>query len=190
MDLFNILKHNYILMFALAVFSLFLSKPNYVSGLFTILLVVYGSYGLHYFSHKNVPILNIFTKTHTNYHHLEKKNMFIDVILETLVNLFIYGMLLFYIILYYFFPKQKIISGKVVLMYALFYTSIHIINYTIFESSIHKKHHLELDNNNRICNLGPDFMDKLFSTHCDMEYENTNKYTINLLIIFMILLYI
>ena len=97
-------------------------------------------------------------------------------------------MLLFYLVFNYFLPNQQVLNGKVVMMYALFYTSIHIINYTLFESSIHKKHHIELDRNNRICNLGPDFMDKLFSTECDNEYENTNKYMLNLIIVFMIIL--
>ena len=129
MKLFNILKYNFILMILLTVFSGILSYPNYISGILTIIFVIYGSYGLHYLSHKDIPILNILTKTHTNYHHTENKNMFMDVVLETLVNLFIYGMLLFYIIIQYLFPKQELINGKVVLMYALFYTSIHIINY-------------------------------------------------------------
>ena len=128
MKLFNILKYNSILMILLTIFSGILSYPNYISGIFTIIFVIYGSYGLHYLSHKDIPILNILTKTHTNYHHTENKNMLMDVILETLVNLFIYGMLLFYIVIQYLFPKQQLINGKVVLMYALFYTSIHIIN--------------------------------------------------------------
>lgn len=184
MNIKLLLENNILLLSLLALFSIILSYPNYITGIFTIIVVFYGSYILHYLSHYNVPILSIITTSHLKYHHSQQKNFYIDIITETLVNFFIYGMVLFYIIIVYCFPKTTILNGKIVLMYSLLYTSIHIYNYTIISSNIHRKHHIEVEQNNKICNLGPDFADKIFSTNCDEKYENSNHYIINLLLIF------
>ena len=116
--------------------------------------------------------------------------MFIDILTEFLMNFFIYGSVLYYLVIIYFYPSQNIINFRVLLMYSLFYTSIHILDYTLGDSETHKMHHIEVEQNNKVCNLGPDFIDKIFSTHCNDIYENTNKYTINLIIIFCIIMYL
>lgn len=187
MDIQLLLQNNLLLISLLGLFSIILSAPNYVSGLFTLVTVLLLSYFLHLFSHFNTPIINILSNTHTKYHHSKEKNKYIDLITEFLVNFFVYGSVLFYLIIIYFYPTQNIIHFRVLLMYSLFYTSIHILDYTLGDSDIHKMHHKEVEENNRICNLGPDFIDKMFSTHCNNQYENTNKYTINLIIIFVVL---
>jgi sterol desaturase/sphingolipid hydroxylase (fatty acid hydroxylase superfamily) len=128
------------------------------------------------------------SKTHTKYHHSKNKNKYIDLITEFIVNFFIYGSVFFYFIIVYFYPPaQDIINFRVLLMYSIFYTSIHILDYTLGESDIHRMHHIEVEENNKICNLGPDFIDKIFDTNCNNKYENTNKYSINLIIIFTFL---
>ena len=185
MDIQLLLQNNLLLISLLGLFSIILSTPNYVSGLFTLVTVLLLSYFLHLFSHFNTPIINILSNTHTKYHHSKEKNKYIDLITEFLVNFFVWFSLILFNH-YLFLSHSEYYSFRVLLMYSLFYTSIHILDYTLGDSDIHKIHK-EVEENNRICNLGPDFIDKMFSTHCNNQYENTNKYTINLIIIFVVL---
>ncbi len=187
MNIKLLMQNNLLLISLLSLFSIILSSPNYISGLFTLATVLLLSYFLHLFSHYNISFINFLSLTHTKYHHSENKNKYIDLISEFIVNFFIYGSVFLYFVIVYFFPTQDIINFRVLLMYSLFYTSIHILDYTLGESDIHRMHHLEVEKNNKVCNLGPDFIDKIFATNCNNKYENTNKYSINLIIIFTFL---
>ena len=122
MDIKLLLQNNLLLICLLGLFSIILSAPNYVSGLFTLVTVLLLSYFLHLLSHFNIPIINFISKTHTKYHHSQEKNMYIDILTELLVNFFIYGSVLYYLVIIYFYPSQNIINFRVLLMYSLFYT--------------------------------------------------------------------
>lgn len=192
MNLKKLIKNNLLVMITLISGGLIIGKPNYLMSLITLLICVILSFILHYFSHLNIPIYDSITRLHISYHHdNHKKHMLTDLLIEFLIDFFIYGGVFVYIIIYLIFPKQEIFIGRVAIMYALFYTSIHLINYTLIKNKIHIDHHLEHDEpEKRICNLGPDFMDHLFETSCKNMYENNNLYVINLIIIIVILKYL
>ena len=76
MDIQLLLQNNLLLISLLGLFSIILSTPNYVSGLFTLVTVLLLSYFLHLFSHFNTPIINILSNTHTKYHHSKEKNKY------------------------------------------------------------------------------------------------------------------
>ena len=86
MDIQLLLQNNLLLISLLGLFSIILSSPNYLSGLFTLVIVLMLSYFLHLFSHFNIPIINILSNTHTKYHHSKEKNKYIDLITEFLVK--------------------------------------------------------------------------------------------------------
>ena len=190
MNIKLLLKNNLLIITSLIIFSLILGRPNYIFSLLTLGVCILGSFCLHYLSHFNIPIYDYITKLHIDYHHNTKnKNLYLDIIIEFIINFFIYGSVLLYLIINYLYPQQKVFIGSIVYMYALFYTSIHLINYTIFKNKTHQLHHIK-HNNSKICNLGPDFMDHIFLTPCKYNvFENNNIYLINLVTI-VILMYI
>lgn len=53
-----------------------------------------------------------------------------------------------------------IIPTSVILFYALWYTSVHIVNYSIIGSPVHRDHHKNVGTN-----FGPDVLDQLFGTN-------------------------
>ena len=73
----------------------------------------------------------------------------------------------------------------IILLFTLFYTTVHNINYGILHiNDVHREHH-----DNIFCNIGPDICDVIFSTKCekDTDVENTNHYIPNIIISTIIL---
>jgi hypothetical protein len=77
------------------------------------------------------------------------------------------------------------------MFYGLLYISVHIINYSIFHTSEkHIKHHITSNKTLSPQNYGPDFIDHIFGTNSDEEFENYNHILPNILISFIITYYI
>ena len=140
------------------------------------------SYILHLMTHKDFPVYAYLTMSHTKIHHADKKgnvHPLLDDLFEVLLNFFVYGSIILYIVIDKLLPGKHLLVKEVVLMYALFYTSLHAINYHIVENKIHKLHHNEHKKSGRLCTMGPDFMDHYFGTSCDGTYENSNVFSLN-----------
>ena len=72
-----------------------------------------------------------------------------------------------------------IIPTSVILFYALWYTSVHIVNYSIIGSPVHKDHHKNVGTN-----FGPDVLDHMFGTNHEPVKEDLIPLAPNMVIAF------
>tara|TARA_B110000285_G_C15137457_1_gene628070 strand:- start:3239 stop:3562 length:324 start_codon:yes stop_codon:yes gene_type:complete len=99
--------------------------------------------------------------------------------------------ILFFFILFIF---QKLINitifpNTLIIYYGMIYTSVHIINYSVFGSNHHVKHH-ESINKAQYYNYGPDTIDHIFGTNFDDSWENFGHMLPNILVSYIICNYI
>ena len=150
------------------------SKPNLIAGYFTFSIMLWLAYYIHKESHS---VRNFLTIAH-HYHH-EHNNFishFVQILLEFQAGCGIN------ILTNYLFNGQIFNTWTMMLFY-LFYTSVHNINYSIYHvNHIHELHHKAQDTN-----LGPDICDIIFGTKNENmavnEYiENTDHYMFNIII--------
>jgi len=67
-----------------------------------------------------------------------------------------------------------IVPISVIVFYAVTYTSVHIINYSIIGSETHRNHHKDTTTN-----YGPDTLDHIFGTSYDDTYEDLMPISLN-----------
>jgi sterol desaturase/sphingolipid hydroxylase (fatty acid hydroxylase superfamily) len=72
-----------------------------------------------------------------------------------------------------------IVPTSVILFYAIWYTSVHIVNYSIIGSQVHKDHHKNVGTN-----FGPDVLDQLFGTNHEPVKEDLISLAPNMIIAF------
>ena len=60
-------QKNFILYFFVTLFSIILSYPNYIKGVFSAIFASLFYYFFHYLMHKDVPIINFIWKLHIKY---------------------------------------------------------------------------------------------------------------------------
>jgi hypothetical protein len=79
----------------------------------------------------------------------------------------------------------------IIFYYGFLYTTVHIINYSIFHTANeHVLHHDTTDDNTvKTCNYGPDLMDKIFETNYSNKFENYNHIIPNIMMSFLITYY-
>jgi hypothetical protein len=193
MIIYDFIKLNIIFLIGLLIIIIIITKytkTNFILGLITIIITTFIGYYVHYISHNKYFIkfinnikLPLFIKNTINYHHYihhdnTKKELKYKYY-EFFNNLLTQGILLLLLkfILYY-------LNGWVILINALCYSTIHIINFEIIKPKTHKLHHKY---NN--CNYGYEIYDIIFNTKKG-KLENMNHYLINFIIItFIILLF-
>ena len=109
------------------------------------------------------------------HHESENNKSCINIAKEACNNLFFQGIALYIIILFI-----KRLDTSVFLIWAIMYTTIHLINYNLFPCKEHMNHH-----KNTNTNYGIEIYDILFNTKNikDKSVENYNHYSINLIII-------
>jgi hypothetical protein len=160
----------------------------------SITVITLSMLGLYLYAYLNHICLHIIPKmlnVHLLIHHTPTESNLvhsINLILETIVDL-----LVFYFIYYLQYAMHvNYIPNIIIFFYALLYSSIHIINYSIFHlDKSHVLHHATNNSNNKKdCNFWPDTLDHLLSTNCDNRYENMYHYIPNILIIFLITYYV
>jgi hypothetical protein len=148
--------------------SFFISYINY-------LFILLFSYLSHYILHwKYIYPFNI---THIYHHsHSNSFSHIIQIIFE-------FVSLMFVIAIKYIFMCGKIdlcyINEWIIILYYLFYTTVHNINYSILRvNSVHQIHHQVL-----FKNMGPDICDIIFDTkhNPESEIENTDHYIPNII---------
>jgi len=74
---------------------------------------------------------------------------------------------------------------SIVLLGALMWISIHIVNYSIIGTETHSRHHRDV----RI-NYGPDILDHMFGTNYDHTHEDTTYYVFNAMWSAIVVLYL
>jgi hypothetical protein len=147
--------------------TLVVSYPNRLTGLFTLILMILLSYKLHYYSH---VYENIFTILH-QYHH--KHNNFFSHYSQLMLEFSIPAI---FLPLYYYFGTI-FFDVWTIILFALFYSTVHNINYGLFQvNKVHKLHH-----ENVFTNLGPDICDIIFGTkNTDNLKEDGNEFGENI----------
>ena len=79
----------------------------------------------------------------------------------------------------------KIANHHTILIWALIFTTYHLINYHVVKHEIHAQHHVE----NGVNNYGPEWFDILCNTKAEKsEMEDMNSVMINIVVIIFIVL--
>jgi hypothetical protein len=160
---------NYTLAFLVIWLGAILLTPE-INPFYT-LLCVFLVHGWVYFVHRLLHLVPI--NTHIIYHHQKPPKtiergleLFFEAITDTGMNLSLLG-----------FQKLiglSIVPTPVILLFTLAYTSIHIVNYSLFGTVFHRRHHDTLDKN-----FAPDAMDHIVGTNYNDEYEDLNVTCLN-----------
>lgn len=130
------------------------------------IFIWYWAYFIHRLYHI-LPCTGIFRyiNIHLSLHHAHEKVMprALELALETFQNAIWFGIL--YVLQE--LSDIHIVPTSIIVFSVLVYTSVHIINYSVFGSEKHRLQHLHPDTN-----FGPDFLDHVFGTNSDPEFEN------------------
>ena len=127
-----------------------------------------------YFVHRALHYIPEWTmiNTHMKYHHQEQKTiprhleLFYETITDTTMNMLL--------LVVQRLAGITIIPTSIILLFTLSYMSIHIINYSIFGSVFHRRHHETMNKN-----FAPDAMDHIFGTNYNDEFEDLNPTCLN-----------
>ena len=133
-----------------------------------------------YFLHRSLHLIPKWglletLNTHIYFHHQEEKplpralELMFEFITDTGMNLLI-------------IPVQMLLGITIVplpcvLLFTLAYTSIHIVNYSMFGSVFHKRHHLTM-----VKNFAPDAMDHIVGTNYSDEFEDLVPMSLNVIV--------
>jgi sterol desaturase/sphingolipid hydroxylase (fatty acid hydroxylase superfamily) len=113
-----------------------------------------------------------FLNTHLRFHHQTDKpigrelELFFELLIDLAMNLLL--LLIQWSIGYYVVPVP------VIVLFAISYTSVHLINYSIVGNQVHRRHHETFDKN-----FGPDVSDHLFGTNYNEDVEDISYLSLN-----------
>ena len=134
-----------------------------------------------YFNYVITKLID-FAEFHAKVHHNTEINKTCNnIILEFINNFVMQGGIL--IILKIFLD---LIDNRIIVLWSLFYASVHNINYNIFHPVVHQQHHI-----NNSTNFGIDIWDIIIGSKYDWDtIETHNHAAINVIIITLIIYYI
>jgi len=139
------------------------SMPVAVFGLAIMYFWVYMFHRCLHFLPTEGPFRYI--NTHWIFHHQPLKilDRRVELLLESFND---FGMAISVLLLQWF-TGVWIVPTSIILFYGIWYTSVHIINYSVIGSPIHKDHHKNVGTN-----FGPDVLDHFFGTNHTSEKED------------------
>jgi|LauGreDrversion4_2_1035121.scaffolds.fasta_scaffold06320_3 hypothetical protein len=200
-------KINYIFYITLCICLYIISQytnSSFIWCIISFLYISFKGYFVHYLSHRydlldnykqlnNYFTRNSFLNTitisfcnmfdfHRNIHHDSSINKKLDnKIYEFILN-FLTQTGLFFIFIYF----TKHLNYYVCLLWGLFYSTVHMINYDIIKPVSHKNHHLNYNTNYDII-----FWDTFFDTKYDEndKLEDINMCSINIIILTLLIIY-
>lgn len=139
-----------------------------------------------YFVHRGLHFLPTegpfrYLNTHWIFHHQPLKilDRRVELMLETLNDMTMSLCIIFLQML----TGVWIVPTSIVLFYGIWYTSVHIINYSIIGSQVHRDHHKNVGTN-----FGPDVVDQLFGTNHEPTKEDLIPFAINSVVAFVVVL--
>lgn len=171
-NIYNSIKLNYKSWITLIISTIVLSWSNVHYGLMEYILNTFILYFGHVLSHLNL----FYPLNYGHIYHHENVN-FISSFIQILIEIFAVMTLYIFIIVIF---GVNCLNPYTVLMFSIFYTTVHNINYSIFHvNDIHEKHHKNIK-----CNYGPDIVDIIMDTKYDPEndLENTDHYIPNIIV--------
>ena len=172
---------NYKTWIALTISSYFICDYKLLTGIYSYIIGLLYIYFGHIYYHS--PLSTTYYYIHSYHHdHTDKNSILFEVIMEFA------GTMMPIIIGYCLFKWKNIVLGfnpYVYLFFALFYSTVHIINYTYLRcNNMHMDHHL-----NTAGNYFPDICDLIFNTkHNPSDVENTDHWIPNIIIITLVVL--
>ena len=149
-----------------AAFAVLLLQNTPFVAIISIIFMYFWIYGIHRILHI-LPREGVFEylNTHWNLHHqpLKLLDRRIELFIEIVNDLGMHGVLF----LIQWVLGISIIPTSIIVFHAIWYTSVHWINYSIIGSRTHKDHHKNMDTN-----FGPDVLDHLFGSNHDETKED------------------
>jgi len=116
------------------------------------------------------------------HHDTSINKKFSNIAYEFINNFMIQGGLIVLFVWFY----NNYIDNRVVLLWALMYSTVHNINYLFIKPTVHRDHHLHDDTN-----YGIDIADIIFDTKWNInDIEDHNHYSINIILITICIIYI
>lgn len=176
---------------------------SFLSGFFAMMFGYWVHVYSHYVDHEKVfqrllPKYVLETKIvkyilyyldfHVKIHHSKEGNTSYNMVFEGFQNLLSQSVLLIVIILSLNYLLNITIPANflMILLWGIFYVSIHFINYNFFESNAHKQHHI-----NPKTNYGIDTFDIMFGSQSHPnDNEKFNNFSINNIIILICIKFI
>jgi len=165
---------------AAAAFSILLASPE--TGFFQSIVGICIMYFWVYFVHRLLHYLPTegpfrYLNLHWIFHHQPLKLLPrpIELFLETLNDMNM-SLSVFFI---QYMTGIWIVPPSIILFYAIWYTSVHIVNYSIIGSPIHRDHHKNVGTN-----FGPDVIDQMFGTNHESTKEDLILISPNMVIAF------
>lgn len=147
------------------------------------LFVWYWAYGIHRLHH-HLPSKGLFLylNPHMAIHHSHIKFLprWLELIVETIHNIFWF----FLLYLIQECTNIHVAPTSIIILSMLVYSSVHVINYSMFGSEKHRQQHENPD-----VNFGPDFLDHAFGTNSDEEFENMSHFIPNFLVSTLLIYY-
>ena len=171
----NSITENY-LSWSLIFIAVYCISPHFLKGILTFFFVYFIAYFSHVGAHKKN---NIFTILH-RYHH--NHNNFFSHFIQYVIEL---GFPFVFLPLYYYFGTI-FLDEWIVMFSAIFYSTVHNINYGYFRvNNVHSLHH-----KSPFTNVGPDLCDVIFKTKnkVNKNVENTNHHIPNIIIVTSLIL--
>jgi hypothetical protein len=181
------------------------NKSNFIYGIGSMIFITFYGYLIHYLSHfmgNTVSEIyksydNIFTRNkyfdwfakhliyfgefHSRVHHDTSINKtYKNIALEIINNFITQGWAI--IVIKY---GLNLVDNRVILLWALYYATVHNINYNMIHPLTHKQHHM-----NNKTNYGIDIWDIIIGSKYDWDEVETHNHTsINLILITAVIYY-
>jgi hypothetical protein len=186
-NLSNFFYFQFSVLYLIYIFALILTYKTYspIAASISMTIIFYYSYFIHILFHNLPDKFNVHL-FHHNHTEIDKFKI-INFVIELITNIMFF-------VGFYFLQKLiniTFVPNILIFYYAFLYTSIHMVNYSIFNlGENHYHHHFSLDKNKNVCNYGPDVLDHLFNTNYNNNYENYNHIIPNVLLSFLTAYYI
>jgi hypothetical protein len=173
-------NHYGVAILAAGAFSTLLTAPE--SGLFRTFIGLSIIYFWVYFVHRALHYLPTegpfkYINTHWIFHHQPLKILprWFELVLETINDM---SMSLSFLLLQYM-TGIWIVPVSIILFYGIWFTSVHIVNYSIIGSQVHRDHHKNVGTN-----FGPDVIDHMFGTNHEPTREDLIPLSPNIIFAF------
>jgi len=177
----------YVAAFFLVFLINYKTDRNIFIAIFTFYAVTSWSYFSHLLSHNKY--FSVLGSPHLLHHDPNYNDSAITFLIEAVIDFFVFGgfVLIFLGLLFERLFGFRVFNYYIILLWALFYLSYHLINYHVTKPDAHKQHHIDEGTSN----FGPEWMDIIFDTKTDKSvFENLNSGIINLVVITAVILYL
>ena len=180
---FNYIHSFFFLLIFSILMSVLLVYPTYSYGSICLQLIFLSNwvYWVHRLSH-NLP--NSLLNYHLYSHHNKALHLprHIELAFEFFTDLSWFGILLLLNLLLKYICNISFLSNTLILFIGIWYSSVHVLNLSLFNDHVHKYHHKDSN-----YNYGPPYIDFMFGTlQMDDSYTTNSEITNGLVVFFLL----